>query len=137
MKIVRDYLTSEELDYIVNAMLEKESALEREVVKVGLVAQLVGEDLGEFETCDDIYNKVVADSKINFDGIITNYYIIDKLYAEETSINKILKEFIEDISVKITKSVENLDLKGVVKELKEVANVKDNVSPTTTKKKGW
>lgn len=136
MKIVRDYLTSEELDYIVNAMLEKESALEREVVKVGLVAQLVGEDLGEFETCDDIYNKVVADSKINFDGIITNYYIIDKLYAEETSINKILKEFIEDISVKITKSVENLDLKGVVKELKEVANVKDNVSPTTTKKKG-
>lgn len=136
MKIVRDYLTSEELNYIVNAMLEKESALEREVVKVGLVAQLVGEDLGEFETCDDIYNQVVADAKINFDGIITNYHIIDKLYAEETSINKILKEFIEDISVKITKSVENLDLKGVVKELKEVANVKENISPTTTKKKG-
>ena len=48
MKIIRDYLTSQELNYIVNAMLEKETALDREVVKVGLVAQLLAEDIGEF-----------------------------------------------------------------------------------------
>ena len=66
MKVVRDYLTSQELNYIINAMLEKETALEREVVKTALIAQLVCEEIGDFEDCNDIYDKVVADSKINF-----------------------------------------------------------------------
>ena len=135
MKVIRDYLTSQELGYIVSAMLEKETALEREIVKVALVAQLVCEDLGDFEDCNDIYDKVVADSKISFDGIVTNYYIIDKLIAEETGINKILKDFIENVNEKIVKSVENLDLKSAIKELKEISE-KENVVPATTKKKG-
>lgn len=135
MKVVRDYLTSQELGYIVSAMLEKETALEREVVKVALVAQLVCEDLGDFEDCNDIYDKVVSDNKINFDGIVTNYYVIDKLFAEETGINKIFKDFIENVSTKIVKSVENLDLKSAIKELKEISE-KENVVPVTTKKKG-
>lgn len=135
MKVVRDYLTSQELGYIVSAMLEKETALEREVVKVALVAQLVCEDLGDFEDCNDIYDKVVADNKINFDSIVTNYYVIDKLVAEETGINKILKDFIENVNTKIVKSVENLDLNSAIKELKEISE-KKNVVPATTKKKG-
>ena len=85
MKIVRDYLTSQEIGYIVNAMLEKETALEKEVVKVALVAQLLGEDLGDFEDCNDIYDKVVADSTINFEAIINNYDVIDKLVEEDRS----------------------------------------------------
>ena len=56
MKIVRDYLTSTEIGYIISTMLEKESAIEREVVKVALVAQLVCEDIGDFNDCNDIYN---------------------------------------------------------------------------------
>lgn len=135
MKVVRDYLTSQELGYIVSSMLEKETALEREIVKVALVAQLVCEDLGDFEDCNDIYDKVVADNKINFDGIVTNYYVIDKLVAEETGINKILKDFIENVSTKIVKSVENLDLNSAIKELKEISE-KERIVPVTTKKKG-
>ena len=135
MKVVRDYLTSQELGYIVSAMLEKETALEREIVKVALVAQLVCEDLGDFEDCNDIYDKVVSDNKINFDGIVTNYYVVDKLVAEETGINKILKDFIENVSTKIVKSVENLDLNSAIKELKEISE-KERVVPVTTKKKG-
>lgn len=135
MKIVRDYLTSQELNYIINAMLEKETALEREIVKVALVVQILGEDIGDFEDCNDIYDKVVADPQINLDGIVTNYYIIDKLIAEETGINKILKDFIENVNEKIVKSVENLDLKSAIKELKEISE-KENVVPATTKKKG-
>ena len=77
MKIVRDYLTSAEIGYIISAMLEKESAIEREVVKVALVAQLVCEEIGDFNDCNDIYDKVVADPKINFSAIINNYDIID------------------------------------------------------------
>lgn len=134
MKVVRDYLTSQELGYIINAMLEKETALEREIVKVALVAQLVCEDIGDFEDCNDIYDKVVADSKINFDGIVTNYYIIDALIAQETGVNKILKDFINDISEKIMKSIENLDLNSAIKELKSLSEAKSVAS--NTRKKG-
>ena len=140
MKVIRDYLTSQELGYIINSMLEKETALEREIVKVGLVAQLVCEDIGDFEDCNDIYDKVVADSKINFDGIVTNYYIIDALIAQETGVNKILKDFVDDMSEKITKAIENLDLNSAIKELKNVAenhqDVINSVTPNKSTKKG-
>ena len=127
MKIIRDYLTSQELGYIVNAMLEKETALEREIVKVALVAQLLGEDIGEFEDCNDIYDMVMVDDKINFEAIVRNYDLIDKLVAEETSINKVLKEFVEDMSKKIEDAVKNLDLNSAVKELKKVTEEHQNV----------
>lgn len=125
MKIVRDYLTSQELAYIINAMLEKETALEREVVKVGLVAQLLAEDIGEFEDCNDIYDKVVADDTINLSRIVNNYDIIDKLVAEETGIEKTLKTFVEDISKKLDNSMKDLDLNNVVSQLKEIAEKGD------------
>ena len=132
MKIVRDYLTSEELNFIVNSMLEKETALDREIVKVGLVAQLLGDDLGEFNDCNDVYDKVVADSKINLSAIVNNYDVIDKLVAEELGVNKIIKDFINDISVKIENSIKNLDINSAVKQLKEIA---DNENTTTKVKR--
>lgn len=135
MKVIRDYLTSQELGYIVNAMLEKETALEREIVKVALVAQLVCEDLGDFEDCNDIYDKVVSDSKINFDGIVTNYYIIDALVEQEIGINKILKDFVNDMSEKITSAIENLDLNSAIKELKNVSENHQKVINSATPKK--
>lgn len=131
MKIVRDYLTSEELDYIVNAMLEKETAFEREILKVALVAQLVCEDIGEFIDCNDIYDKVMTNDKINLSVIVRNYNVIDKIYQEETGANKILKDFIEDISVKIDNSIKNLDLNNAISQLKEIAD-----KPTTKAKGG-
>ena len=135
MKVVRDYLTSQELGYIVNAMLEKETALEREVVKVALVAQLVCEDLGDFEDCNDIYDKVVADSKINFDGIVTNYYIIDKLVAEEIGVERVLKDFVQSINEKVVKTFENFDLNSAIKELKNVSENHQEVINSATPKK--
>ena len=135
MKVVRDYLTSQELGYIVNAMLEKETALEKEMVKVALVAQLVCEDLGDFEDCNDIYDMVMVDDKINFDAIIRNYGLIDKLVDEETSINKVLKEFVEDMSKKIEDAVKNLDLNSAVKELKKVTEEHQDVINSATPKK--
>jgi hypothetical protein len=121
MKIVRDYLTSAEIGYIVNAILEKNTAIEREIVKVALVAQLVCDEIGDFEDCNDIYDKVVADSKLNFSVVINNYNIIDKLVLEETGINKILKDFVEDITNKLDKSIKNLDLNSAISQLKEIS----------------
>ena len=125
MKIVRDYLTSTEIGYIISTMLEKESAIEREVVKVALVAQLVCEDIGDFNDCNDIYDKVVADSKLNFSAIINNYDIIDKLYAEETGINNIIKDFVNDINKKLDESTKNMDLNSAIVQLKEIAEKGD------------
>lgn len=133
MKVVRDYLTSQELNYIVNAMLEKETALEREVVKVALVAQLVCEEIGDFDDCNDIYDKVVADSKINFSEIINNYNIIDKIYAEETGVNKILKDFVDNINIKLDNATKNMDLNGAINQLKEISEKGDVVDGNVKK----
>jgi len=119
MKFTRNYLTSEELTFIINAMLEKETALEREIVKVGLVAQILAEDLGEFENCDDIYDKVVADNNIHLPSIIRNYDIIDKIVAEELSVTNVIKDFVKDINEKLDK-MGDIDLNGSIAQLKEL-----------------
>ena len=122
MKIVRDYLTSEELSFIVNTMLEKETALDREVVKVGLVAQLLAEDIGEFEDCNDVYDKVVADSTINLSAIVNNYDIIDIVVDKELGVNNILKDFVVGINEKLDNATKNLNLDSAIKQLREIAD---------------
>ena len=122
MKIVRDYLTSEELAFIINAMLEKETALDREVVKVGLVAQLLAEDVGEFNDCNDVYDKVVADDTINFSKIVNNYDVIDKLVAEELGVNNVIKDFVVSINQKLDNAMQNVNLDSAIKQLKELAD---------------
>ena len=124
MKIVRDYLTSAELQYIVNSMLEKDNALDREIVKVGLVAQLLGEDIGEFNDCNDVYDKVVADDTINLSKIVNNYDVIDKIVAEELGVNNILKDFVKDINERLDK-MENINLDSAIKQLKEISEKQD------------
>lgn len=135
MKIVRDYLTSEELNFIVNAMLEKDSALDREVVKVGLVAQLLAEDIGDFNDCNEVYDKVVADSTINFSAIVNNYDIIDKIVAEELGVNNILKDFVKDINERLDK-MENIDLESAINQLKEISENQEKKPVTRGKKNG-
>ena len=135
MKIVRDYLTSAELGFIVNSMLEKNNALDREVVKVGLVAQLLAEDIGEFEDCNDVYDKVVADDTINLSKIVNNYDIIDKIVAEELGINKIVKDFIADINKRLDE-MENIDLEGAINQLKEISEKQEKKPVTRGKKNG-
>ena len=39
MELKRNYLTSDELVGIVNELIQHESAVEREIIKVGMVAQ--------------------------------------------------------------------------------------------------
>ena len=125
MKIVRDYLTSEEISFIIDSMLKNDNAVAREVLKVGMVAQFLCEDLGEFESCNDIYDKVVADSKLNFSEIVNNYDIIDKLYAQETSTEKILKDFVNSINSKLDKSLKDFDLNSLISQLKEISEKGD------------
>ena len=133
MKIVRDYLTSDELGFVINAMLEKDNAFDREVVKVGLVAQILGEDIGDFNDCNEVYDKVVADSTINLSAIVNNYDVIDKIVAEELGINKIIKNFVADINKRLDE-MENIDLEGAIKQLKEITENND-IAPIKEEKK--
>lgn len=122
MKIVRDYLKSEELSFIINAMLEKDNALDREIVKVGLVAQLLAEDIGEFNDCNDVYDKVVADDTINLSKIVNNYDVIDKIVAEELGVNNVIKDFVVSINQKLDNAIQNVNLDSAIKQLKELAD---------------
>ena len=125
MKIVRDYPTSQEIGYIVNAMLEKETALEREVVKVALVAQLVCEEIGDFNDCNDIYDMVVANNAIDLSKIVNNYDIIDKIVSEELGVNNIIKDFINNINEKLDTAIKDMDLNGAITQLKEISDKND------------
>ena len=133
MKLSRNYLTSEEFAFIVNEVCKHEDAVEREIVKIGLIAQLLIEDLGEFKNCNEIYDKVVAED-IDFYTII-NYATLEDIIEKETGMVKIIKDFVNDMSERITKSVENLDLNGAVSQLKEIAD-KDNIIDINKHKRG-
>ena len=110
--------------------------VEKEIVKVGLVAQLVCEEIGDFNDCNDIYDKVVADPKINFSAIVNNYDIIDKLVSEEIGVNKILKDFVDDINKKLDNATKNIDLNGAINQLKEIAEKGDVTTPVKGGKNG-
>ena len=132
MKITRNYLTSDELGFIVNSMLEKETALEREIVKIGLVAQILCDDLGEFEDCNGVYDKIVADNTIDFSNIVNNYDIIDKIVAEELNVTNVIKDFVKDINEKLDK-MGDIDLNGAIAQLKEITEKQEQEKVTPIK----
>ena len=124
----RKYLTSYEIGFIVNEMLNKDNAVEREIVKVGLVAQLTVKDLVEltdeafkekFDDCNGVYDYVM-EKGIDLTKIV-NYEALDRLYNEEVGVNKIIKDFVDDFKNEISKSLEGLNLNEAVSQLRELS----------------
>ena len=116
----RKYLTSDEMAFIINEMLKHDNAMEREIAKVGMVAQLVVKDLGEYKDCNDVYDFVMKKG-IDLTKVV-NYEALDRVYNEEVGVNKIIKDFVIDFENKISKSLEGLDLNSAVTQLKELAD---------------
>lgn len=87
MEFNRKYLKSEEIDIIVQEMLNKETSIEREVVKIALVSQYLMSDnlFKDCETANDIYDLVLSEIDMDDFEMINNYYIIDKVYQDEIS----------------------------------------------------
>lgn len=133
INFLKNYLTSEELAFIVNEVIKHDNAVEREIVKIALIAQLLIDDLGEFENCNDVYDKVVSEN-IDF-SIVFNYNALNKMIDEEVGMTKVIKDFVNDMTEKITKSVEGLDLNSAVSQLKEIAD-KDNIVNISKPKSG-
>ena len=124
----RKYLTSYEIGFIVNEMLNKDNAVEREIVKVGLVAQLTVKDLVEltdeafkekFDDCNGVYDYVM-EKGIDLTKIV-NYEALDRLYNEEVGVNKIIKDFVDDFKNEISKSLEGINLNEAVNQLRELS----------------
>lgn len=124
----RKYLTSYEIEFIVNEMLNKENAVEREIVKVGLVAQLTVKDLVEltdevfkekFDDCNGVYDYVM-EKGIDLTKIV-NYEALDRLYNEEVGVNRIIKDFVDDFKNEISKSLEGINLNEAVSQLRELS----------------
>ena len=124
----RKYLTSYEIGFIVNEMLNKDNAVEREIVKVGLVAQLTVKDLVEltdeafkekFDDCNSVYDYVMKKG-IDLTKIV-NYEALDRLYNEEVGANKIIKDFVDDFKNEISKSLEGINLNEAVSQLRELS----------------
>lgn len=121
----RKYLTSDEMAFIINEMLKHDNAIEREIAKVGMVAQLVVKDLGEYNDCNDVYD-FVMEKGIDLTKIV-NYEALDRVYNEEIGVNKIIKDFVDDFKNEISKSLKGLNLSDAVKQLKDISKNHDNI----------
>ena len=117
---IKKYLTSNELAFVVSEMLKHDNVVDREVVKVGMVAQLVVKELGEYEDCNGVYDYVM-EKGIDLTKIV-NYNDIDRLVNEELGVNKVIRDFVVEFENKISKSLEGLDLNKAIEELKELAD---------------
>ena len=136
MKLSRNYLTQDEVSYIVFEICKKANPFEMEIIKIALMYQILNEDIsfeGSDMTCNEIYDLALSEG-FDYNKII-NYDIIDRIVDKETGIEKIISEFLNDINNKVTKSfkkmpkeLKNIKYEDIINKLKEVI---DNGNNTT------
>lgn len=122
MKIVKNYLTAEELSFVISSIKEHETLIEKQIIKDGIIAQMCVDEFINKEnqelTCDDIYNEVAKDGILSkFKEEIVNYDLIDKMTI---SLEAILFYGFNDLSKKIDTVPKDFDLEQVINSLKEV-----------------
>ena len=115
MKLKRNYLTSQELIFIVENILKAETEVEKEIVKIGIIAQLLIEDLEERDSCNEYFD-IVFENGIDFSREVVNYYMIDKIVEKENSLYSIIKSLIESLedSIKdLPNEMQKIDFKEI------------------------
>lgn len=118
MKITRHYLTCDEINMIVGAIIREEKALSREVIKVGMVLELVCEDANKYKTYNEMYD-VYARENINLDIEVNNYYLINRCVEEEMGTTKAITMFIEALQQK----VDTLDADYLIKQISDLKDM--------------
>ena len=113
MKIIKKYLTSEELAFIVNTINQEEDLVTKEILKVALVAQCCIDEFQEIEsgtTCNDIYDKIVScdecDMIETMSTQIHNWYAIDNCCNNE--IVDLVANFLSIVGNRIDKFAEDI-----------------------------
>lgn len=121
MEFKRNYLTSDEIGYIVSNMLQKETSYERYMLAYSLTAQLLIDGLvvGENDDCNSIYTKVISNG-IQIEKEVINFNLIKDIIDGElntaTVISKVLNEAIESIN----QSLNEIDFEKLLVEMNEL-----------------
>lgn len=123
---IRDkkFLTNDELRYVLNGVRNATDEFSKEILKVGLTAQIVIEDVNwdEYETCNEMYDAVMENDIDLYE--LKNYYIIDEILKKENSVEKVVERFLNELSDKIdeySKSVDLTQMEGLLNEFKKIA----------------
>jgi hypothetical protein len=115
MELKREYLTSSEIASIVGELVQHESAVDRHIIGISMVAQTLIDGLDKYETCNKIYDKLLEEG-IDIEMEVINYYLIDKLVKEELGIDSAVRTFLEQIGDKL----KNVNLDEAINQLKGV-----------------
>lgn len=131
MSITKNYLKTSEINAIVNNMVEQNTYLTAIMSRDMLILQYctdlnIADENGDIGWTFDTYDKYKEDieevlSKVDENDLL----LIDECYQHETSLNVIVKEFLDEASKKIDDYTNGVDLQKVLKELQNV-NKKSN-----------
>ena len=122
---MKKYLTSNEIMEVVNELTKAENgelvhktAVERYILKVGMVAQIVLDDMDKFKDCNEIYDYVV-ENDIDFDMEVNNYYMIDVLVKEELSTTNVIRDFVKYMEVSMKDLPNTLNLEQTLTKFRD------------------
>lgn len=118
MKLIRNYLTSEEIGVVITAMLEAQTEYERQMLRYGIIAQMLVEGLIISEDTDnnDIYDQIVREN-IDLDKEVRNIYIVDKIVEKELGVAKTVEKILNGVIAQIDESMKAIDPKALMVEL--------------------
>ena len=122
MKLRRTYLTAEEIGAVVENMLEKDNEYERQMVKYGILGQLLvdGLELTDEDDCNTIYTKLI-EGGIDLDDSVTNIKLLDKIVDKELGVAKVVEGILNGVVAQINESMANIDPKAMLVELEKLA----------------
>ena len=122
---MKKFLTSTEIMEVVNELTKTENgelvhktAIERYILKVGMVAQIVLDDMDKFKDCNEIYDYVV-ENDIDFEMEVNNYYMIDVLVKEELSATNVIRDFVKYMEVSMKDLPNTLNLEQTLAKFRD------------------
>lgn len=122
---MKKFLTSNEIMEVVNELtkvdngeLVHKTAVERYILKVGMVAQIVLDDMDKFKDCNEIYDYVV-ENDIDFEMEVNNYYMIDVLVKEELSTTNVIRDFVKYMEVSMKDLPNTLNLEQTLTKFRD------------------
>ena len=126
IKLNRNYLTSEEIAYISNEMINANSEFERIMIKWGIVGQFLydfGEDfkVTDDTTTNDIYNYMVSNG-VEIMRDVENIYHLDNIVDTELGTTKTIEKVLNEIVDRLDESMKNIDPKELMVELNKINN---------------